>query len=184
MLSDLSEKALIERAKQLDKAALEELYHRHYDNVYRYVFYKLGNKADTEDVTGEVFLRMIDSLPSFRWKGVSFSAWLYRIAHNLIVDLLRRRSSRAIETLESVEEVASGSDIEEELLGRMEEEDLRQAIFQLPERYREVIYLKFQQDLSNREVAVIMNMSPGAVNSLRFRAVRALGESLAGRDEK
>jgi RNA polymerase sigma-70 factor (ECF subfamily) len=127
---------------------------------------------------------MIDSLSSFRWKGVSFLAWLYRIAHNLIVDLLRRRSSRTIEALESAEEVTSGSDIEEELVGRMEEQDLRRAILHLPERYREVIYLKFQQGLSNREVAVIMNMSSGAVNSLRFRAIRALSESLTGRDEK
>lgn len=184
MLPDPSEKTLIERAKQLDKAALAELYRRYYDDVYRYVFYKLRNKADTEDITGEVFLRMIDSLPSFRWKGVSFLAWLYRIAHNLIVDLLRRRSSRTIEALESAEEVTSGSDIEEELVRRMEEQDLRRAIFHLPERYREVIYLKFQQGLSNREVAIIMNMSSGAVNSLRFRAIRALSESLTGRDER
>ncbi|HLB75918.1 MAG TPA: sigma-70 family RNA polymerase sigma factor, partial [Candidatus Dormibacteraeota bacterium] len=94
------EVALLKRAKALEPGALAEIYERHIDSIYRYIYIRLRNQADAEDLTGQVFLKMIDALPGYRLQGVPFSTWLYRIAHNLVVDRYRRSGRTPLELSE------------------------------------------------------------------------------------
>ena len=92
-----SEDGLIRRAQALDPGALAELYDRHFDGIYRYLFTRVRHQADAEDLTEQVFLKMVDSIQRYRPQGVAFSSWLYRIAHNLLVDRYRRAGRDAVE---------------------------------------------------------------------------------------
>ena len=80
----------IRRARELDPGALAEIYERYFEGIYRYLYTRLGHQADAEDLTEQVFLKMVDAIPGYKLKGVPFSSWLYRIAHNLLVDRYRR----------------------------------------------------------------------------------------------
>ena len=80
------EESLIRRAQQQDQQAFAQLYEEHFDKIYRYVVLKIGSRTEAEDITQQVFLKALRSVSSFRWKGTPFSAWLFRIAHNQVVD--------------------------------------------------------------------------------------------------
>ena len=86
------EESLVRRAQQRDPAALTQLYEENFDRIYRYIVLKIGDRTEAEDMTQQVFLNALKSISSFKWKGMPFSAWLYRIAHNQIVDYLRKKS--------------------------------------------------------------------------------------------
>src|SRR5260370_38279827 len=94
------EVGLLKRAKAVEPGALAEIYERHIDSIYRYIYIRVRNQADAEDLTGQVFLKMIDALPGYRLQGVPFSTWLYRIAHNLVVDRYRRSARTPLELSE------------------------------------------------------------------------------------
>ena len=94
------EESLVRRAQQRDEDAFTQLYEVYFDRIYRYVAIKIGNKADAEDMTQQVFLNALQSISSFRWRGISFSAWLFRIAHNQVVDYLRKKTKQATALLE------------------------------------------------------------------------------------
>ena len=89
------EETLVKRAKQKDEEAFALLYEAYFDKIYRYVTLKVGNKMEAEDITQQVFLKAIKSIASFKWKGYPFSAWLFRIAHNQVVDYFRKNKKRA-----------------------------------------------------------------------------------------
>src|SRR6202162_4513125 len=92
-----SDDALIRRAQALDAGALAELYDRNFDGIYRYLYTRVRHQADAEDLTAQVFLKLVDSIKRYRPKGVAFSSWLYRIAHNLLVDRYRRAGRDPVE---------------------------------------------------------------------------------------
>ena len=94
------EESLVRRAQQRDEDAFTQLYEVYFDRIYRYVAIKIGNKADAEDMTQQVFLNALQSISSFKWRGISFSAWLFRIAHNQVVDYLRKKTKQATALLE------------------------------------------------------------------------------------
>src|ERR1700694_4858242 len=91
------DEALIRRARDLDPGALAEIYERFLDGIYRYVYARVGHQADAEDLTEQVFLKMVDAIPLYRPRGVPFASWLYRIAHNLVVDRYRRAGRTTVE---------------------------------------------------------------------------------------
>src|SRR2546426_8551032 len=109
-------RALVERAQQGDRDALEELYLAHFDRIYSYLHLSVGNRHDAEDLTTQTFLRMLESIGRFRWRAVPFSAWLFRIAHNLAMDHFR--AARRVQVEEEVPEPPPGdeSSAEEEAL--------------------------------------------------------------------
>jgi RNA polymerase sigma-70 factor (ECF subfamily) len=173
-----SEESLVQRAKQHDQEAFAQLYEEYFDRIYRYLVFKIGDKMEAEDVTQQVFLNALQSIASFKWKGVSFSAWLYRIAHNQAVDFLRRKSKRVSVSLNELL-VASNDNPQ---LAAEQKSDIEQLILatrQLTKAQREVIALRFAGGLSVAEVAKVMGKRDGAVKALQHSAVVALRKILS-----
>ena len=172
------EESLVRRAQQRDQEAFAQLYEGHFDKIYRYVVLRIGNEAEAEDVTQQVFLNALQSISSFRWKGVPFSAWLFRSAHNQVVDYLRKKTRQATESLdESL--VISKSDPQLVVEQRLDIEQLMLATKQLTKAQQEVIALRFVSELSTAQVAKVMGKSEGAVKALQHSAIVALRKALS-----
>ena len=171
------EESLIRRAQQRDQVALTQLYEDNFDRIYRYCAIKIGDRTEAEDMTQQVFLNAIKSLPSYKFKGMPFSSWLYRIAHNQIVDYLRKKSRRAMVPID--ETVAADDDPREETEIKLQMEELAEATKKLTAAQREVISLRFAAELSIAEVARAMGKSEGAIKALQHSAIAALRRVLA-----
>lgn len=171
------EENLVQRAKQKDKKAFTELYEAYFDKIYRYVALKIGDKTEAEDMTQQVFLKALESISSFKWKGVPFSAWLYRIAHNQMVDYFRKQQKRP-DTLRDDALVVSNSNPQQTAERNLDIEQVMSATQRLTEAQREVISLRFSGELSTAEVANIMGKSRGAVKALQHSAIVALRKAL------
>jgi RNA polymerase sigma-70 factor (ECF subfamily) len=175
---------LLRAAQGGDAGAFGQLYERYFDRVYSYLAFKLGSPTEAEDAAGQVFLRALESLAGFRWTGVPFRAWLFRIAHNHLVDALRRRTRRPSEPLDAGLDLADGralADPEGWLMEKLRREDLLHAVAGLTELQRQVISLKFAAGLTNAEVALILGRSEGAVKALQHAGLQALHRRLARR---
>ncbi len=174
-----NEESLVRLAQQRDQEAFTQLYERYFDRIYRYVALRIGDKAEAEDMTQQVFLNALQSISSFKWKGIPFSAWLYRIAHNQVVDYLRKKKRRPVTPLD---EPPASSDIDSnpQLMAEhsLDIEQLLLATQQLTEAQREVISLRFAGELSTAQVAKIMGKSQGAVKALQHSAIVALRKTL------
>jgi len=170
------EKKLVERAQHHDQEAFAQLYEEHFDKIYRYVTLKIGNETEAEDMTQQVFLNALQSISSFKWKGVPFSAWLFRIAHNQVVDYFRSKKRTTVPLDESL-----ASDNNNPQLLTEQKLDIEQLILatkQLTEAQREVISLRFAGELSIAQVAKAIGKSQGAVKALQHSAIVALRKTL------
>ncbi len=168
------------RAQQGDEEALTQLYEENFDRIYRYVALKTGDRTEAEDITQQVFLNALKSIRSYKSRGTRFSAWLYRIAHNQIVDYLRRKTKQSTTQLdESLVDCSSYSDPRLTAEMNVEIECVVSASRQLTQAQREVISLRFASELSVAEVSRIMGKSEGAVKALQHSAVVALRKSLS-----
>lgn len=166
-------------AAQRDRAAFGALYRRYLDRVYGYAFYLLGDHHDAEDVTERTFLAALGAIDSFRDDGASFRAWLFRIAHNQLVNALRARGRHRSTALDPDATAAAADGDPELLAGRAEEwRRLRRALDRLPDDRRQVIVLRFVDGLSAREIGAVLGRSPGAVRVLQHRALRQVAELL------
>ncbi len=169
---------LVQRAKQNDEAAFAQLYEEYFDKIYRYVTIRIGDKMEAEDITQQVFLNAIKAISSFKWKGVPFSAWLFRIAHNQVVDYLRKKTKRASVPLE--ESLVVGGDDPHEIFERkLDIERLASAVKKLTPAQQEVISLRFAGEMPIAEVARVMARSEGAVKALQHSAIVALRKVLS-----
>ena len=174
------EAALIERAKQ-DKEAFGLLYERYVNRIYKYVYYRTGNVADAEDLTARIFERAMNHVGNYKDLGLPFSAWLYRIAHNMVANWHRDRSRRTFVALEDVSQWSMGDHGPEFAAQLMEDKEaLSEAIRRLPAERQELLLLKFLEHLSNAEIGEIMGRSEGAVKSLYHRTLLSLREEMAG----
>lgn len=173
------EQNLIHLVKQGDKEAFAQLYENHFDKIYRYVVLRIGNKTEAEDMTQQVFLNALRSVSTFKWKGVPFSSWLFRIAHNLVVDYMRKEKRQTIVCLD---ESMVSSDCGPQLLAeqKLDTEQLIRATQKLTAAQREVISLRFAGGLSVAEAAKVMGKSEGAVKALQHSAVINLRKALSG----
>ncbi len=169
---------LVQRAKQNDEAAFAQLYEEYFDKIYRYVTIRIGDKMEAEDITQQVFLNAIKAISSFKWKGVPFSAWLFRIAHNQVVDYLRKKTKRASVPLEE-SLVAGGDDPHEIFERKLDIERLASAVKKLTPAQQEVISLRFAGEMPIAEVARVMARSEGAVKALQHSAIVALRKVLS-----
>ena len=179
--SILDDAALVLRART-DSNAFGELYQRYVKKIYSYIYYRTGNAHDAEDLTARVFHRALQHIETYVERGLPFSAWLYRIAHNLVANWHRDRTRRKVIPLD--EFVAAGlrtespdSDSEQQ----EEYDELLAAIRRLPEERQQLLILKFVDKLSNVEVGAIMDRSEGAIKSLYHRTLQALREDLTTR---
>jgi len=172
------EENLVRRAQQRDQQAFAQLYEEHFDMIYRYVALRIGNRAEAEDITQQVFLKALQSISSFRWKGIPFSAWLFRIAHNQVVDYLRKKTKQA--TVPIDESTVSFSRDPQLLVEQsLNIKKLLSATKRLTEAQREVVSLRFAGELSIAQVAKIMGKSQGAVKALQHSAIVALRKVLS-----
>jgi RNA polymerase sigma-70 factor (ECF subfamily) len=182
--SGIDENALIEQAKT-DKDAFGQLYERYVDRIYSYVYYRTGNSADAEDLTARIFMRAMKHIPNYRDQGLPFSAWLYRIAHNLVANWHRDNSRRTLIALDDVSQWHLASEGPEFATQMLEDkETLLIAIRRLPADRQELLSLKFVDRLSNAEIGAIMGRSEGAVKSLYHRTLLSLREDLTSADNQ
>jgi len=172
------EENLVRRAQQRDQQAFAQLYEEHFNKIYRYVALRIGNKTEAEDITQQVFLKALQSISSFRWRGIPFSAWLFRIAHNQVVDYLRKKTKQATVPLdESTVIVISNPQLLAEQ--GLDIEQLLSATRRLTPTQREVISLRFAGELPIAQVAKIIGKSQGAVKALQHSAIVALRKVLS-----
>jgi RNA polymerase sigma-70 factor (ECF subfamily) len=169
---------LVERGQQGDRDALEELYLIHFDRIYSYLHVSVGNRHDAEDLTTQTFLKMLEKIGSFRWQSAPFSAWLFRIAHNLAMDHFRSR--RRWQPEEEVPEPPGEEEPSAELaamqtIGR---ESMLKLIERLSPEQQQVLTLKFVFNLPNAEVAAILDKTEGAIKSLQHRALASLQKQI------
>lgn len=165
---------LVEWAKS-DREAFGVLYTRYVEKIYSYVYYRTGNHHDAEDLTSRVFFRALGHIGSYTDRGVPFSAWLYRIAHNLVANWHRDRGRSQIIALEETTVSGAPSDGPEATTEFMEEQALLlETIRQLPAERQQVLILKFVERLSNAEIGAIMDRTEGAIKSLYHRTLLSL----------
>ena len=179
MTEDLPDDVALQRATQGDAEAISILYERYVNRIFNYIFYRTGSVFDAEDLTARVFYRALKHLGTYRNMGVPFSAWLYRIAHNLVANWHRDNSRRKELPLEEVEiPLGSGDHPETSLVAGQEVERLLKAIRKLQADRQQLVILKYVEGLSNAEIGVIMGRSEGAIKSLYHRTLVELRSTL------
>lgn len=177
-----SEDALVDRAKN-DPEAFGLLYERYVDRIYSYIYYRTGNRLDAEDLAARTFFRALDHIGNYVNRGLPFSAWLYRIAHNLVANWHRDQSRRKTVSLEDVAHTPHRRPTPDRQVETMEEaEILRQAIRDLPSDRQQLLILKFEERLPNAQIGEIMGRSEGAIKSLYHRTLISLRENLKRRN--
>lgn len=176
------EESLVRRAQNNDREAFAQLYEAYFEKIYRYVTLRLGDEMEAEDITQQVFLNTLRSISSFKWRGKPFSAWLFRIAHNLVTDYLRKKKRATLPLDQSaVDDEPNPEQIAEE---KLDFERLLQATKKLTEAQREVLSLRFSSGLPIAEVARVMGRSEGAVKALQHAAILALRRELGVRGDE
>jgi len=165
---------IVEAAKQGDAKAFESIYQLFSDSIYRYLYYMVGEKETAYDLTSQTFLKAYENIKSYRFKGYSFSAWLYKIAHNVAVDNFRSLRARPQEVssdkTQEVVKVAEQS-FEEMVIDRMA---IESALSKLTEKQRQVMILKYIEQLNNPRIAEILGKTTSAVKALERRALNEL----------
>jgi RNA polymerase sigma-70 factor (ECF subfamily) len=172
--AELAEERLMIDAAQRDRAAFAPLYERYVDQIFAYAHTLTRNRELAEDVTASTFAKAIEDLPRFEWRGVPYSAWLYRVASNLVARQARRAPWVDIDAHQPVDAASPELIVEQ----RDREATVRAAVATLPDDQRQAVLLRFGGDLRNREIGEIMGRSEGAVKLLTFRAMTALRKEL------
>jgi RNA polymerase sigma-70 factor (ECF subfamily) len=169
---------LVERGQQGDREALEELYLLHFDRIYSYLHMSVGNRHDAEDLTTQTFMKMLESIKRFRFQSAPFSAWLFRIAHNLAMDHFR--ASRRWQPEEDVPEPEDEAEPSAEALAfqSIGRQSMLELIEGLSQEQQQVLTLKFVFNLPNGEVATVLGKTEGAIKSLQHRALVSLQKQI------
>jgi RNA polymerase sigma-70 factor (ECF subfamily) len=170
---------LVERAQRGDRGALEELYLLHFDRIYSYLHMSVGNRHDAEDLTTQTFVKMLESVGRFRWQAAPFSAWLFRIAHNLAMDHFR--AHRRWQPEEDIPEPPGSAEpsAEHEAMQSIGRQSMLRLIENLSPEQQQVLTLKFVFNFSNGEVATILGKTEGAIKSLQHRALVSLQKQIS-----
>jgi RNA polymerase sigma-70 factor (ECF subfamily) len=177
LIKSISDKILVRKAKRGDREAYGMLYLKHLDSIYRYIYFRVNqDRYEAEDLTEIVFFKAWDKLDYFEEDGVGFRAWIYKIAHNLVIDHYRDNKKRA-ELNDSIPD--ESQNVEEKVLKDLESKNLLKAIEQLSEEQREVITMKFIEGFSNKEIGKVLNKGDDAVRALKFRALKKLRKLLS-----
>jgi RNA polymerase sigma-70 factor (ECF subfamily) len=172
------EEILVERAKK-DPAAFAILYERYVKKIYNYIYYRTSSHHDAEDLTARTFHQALGNIHRYVNRGVPFSAWLYRIAHNLLANWHRDRSRRQMISLDLLDLRTRRREAPDSIAEANEEREmLLAAIGRLPADRQQLLILKFAEELSNAEIGQIMGRSEGAIKSLYHRTLVSLREEL------
>ena len=174
--------ALAVRASKGESAAFGLLYDRHVEAIYRYVYYRVRDDAEAEDLTSDVFMRALKAMPRYEPRQ-AFLAWLYRIARNAVIDRARR-GNRQVSYEDALEHPGADQIVvpDEELLAHSDNATLRGALAQLTPLQQEVIVLRFLEGYSTQEIAHIVGKREGTVRGIQFRAIGALRQLIPSRE--
>jgi RNA polymerase sigma-70 factor, ECF subfamily len=176
------EQRLVARATRRDSAAFGVLYESHLDRVYRYIYYRVGSTAEVEDLAEQVFLKAWEAIDRYEPRGVPFVAWLYRLAHNLVIDHYRaRRPTLPLEDVGEAEE--PGVNILDAVESQVDAEAVRQAVRKLSPEHQQLLVLRFVEGMSHAEVAQITGKSEGATRVVQYRALQSLAKAMQGERE-
>lgn len=168
------EQKLINKAKKGDINAFGLLYENHLKSIYRYLHFKIKNHLDAEDLTETVFVKAWEHLKSFKF-NLSFKAWLFKIAHNLLVDFVRKKKQVSIF---DIEEPGYLSDAEEKFYLKQEAKRIYEAIVKIPEEYQQVVILRYLEEWDYQEIAKAMGKKEGNIRVMLSRALKLLKEKL------
>jgi RNA polymerase sigma-70 factor (ECF subfamily) len=176
--ASISDEDALTQAAQGDREAFGVLYDRHVSRIYNYIYYRTGNQHDAEDLTARVFFRAMRHITNYNDRGIPFSAWLYRIAHNLVANWHRDNSRRQEVPLDDGQRSKAPQDHPETtLIFNEEQRALLNMIKDLPEDRQQLLILKFVDHLSNAEIGKIMGRTEGAIKSLYHRTLSSLREN-------
>lgn len=179
MVLNLTDEDALTRAAEGDAEAFGILYDRYIGRIYNYIYYRTGNQHDAEDLTARVFTRAMKHITNYQNRGVPFSAWLYRIAHNLVANWHRDNSRRQEVALDETYKTKSEGILPERALMRTEEEKaLLELVQGLPEDRQQLLVLKFVESFSNAEIGEIMGRTEGAIKSLYHRTLLSLRDEI------
>jgi RNA polymerase sigma-70 factor (ECF subfamily) len=168
---------LVKRAKQGDEAAFAEIYTRNHDAIYTYIYFRVEEADTAEDLTGEVFLRVVEKIDGFTYRGRPILAWLYTIARNLVIDHQRGQTKGGRLPLD--EQLITGEPGPSEMAERgLNRDCLARSLRHLTEEQQRVILHKLIEDRSNAEVAVLLGKTEGAIKSLQHRALASLRRAM------
>ena len=174
-----SDEALVERAK-VDPQAFGELYERYLARIYSYCYYRTRNVSEAEDLTEKVFLQALSHLPSYAYRGLPFSVWLYRIAHNVVANWHRDRQRHPQLPLEDTDSFS----LDDDSLEQVEDVAMvRKAVAGLPSERQNLLLLKFVEGLSNAEIGKALGRTEGAVKALLHRTLRSLRDEISARKD-
>jgi len=181
---DERERLLVERA-QIDPSAFAALYEAYVDRIYNYIYQRTGNRSDAEDLTARAFVKAFANLEHYVFRGVPFSAWLYRIAHNSVANWYRDRQRRQVVSLDALATHIRDEQKPEELAQTREAtRGLLDAIRRLPADRQQLLILKFSEGLTNREIGHVIGRTEGAIKSLYHRTLLALRKDLQRKKRK
>lgn len=175
------EQDLVRRAVSGDVDAFGELYILHLNAIYRYIFFRVGERPDAEDLTEQVFLKAWEALPQYKEQGNPFTSWLYRIAHNIVIDHHRRNAIVKANSVHNSENQINSNEKSalHQILEHEGRTELAMAIAQLPEEQQQVIILRFIEGLNHSEVANIIGKNEGTCRMIQHRALVALNKLLS-----
>jgi len=165
-------------AKRDNRARLASLYDEYYDRIARYAYSCIRNKKESEDIAGEVFLKALESVGSYKERGVPMQAWLFKIARNLVVDRIRKLDRQKTVPIDNVE-VVDETDIESTTQTSLEIERVSVAIKCLTDEQKEVLRLRFFGELTPREVGCLLNKNENAVRQMQWAALEKLRQQLS-----
>jgi len=175
-------RGLVDRAQQGDRAALEELYLIHFDRIYSYLHVSVGNRHDAEDLTTQTFMKMLEAIGKFRWQSAPFSAWLFRIAHNLAMDHFRANKRWQLEEDVPEPEPDETTSAEAAAFESIDRKSMLELIEELSHEQQQVLTLKFVFNFANAEAATILGKTEGAIKSLQHRALVSLQKQIEKRE--
>ncbi len=170
----INEENIVQQAINGNQFAFTRIYDEYFTRVYRYIFSLVGNQTEAEDLTQDVFIKALQAISSYKFKGAPFSAWLFRIAHNQVIDYWRKQKKEKTTTLDEAITIASENDpvtMSEQI---SELEELTMALKQIPEAQGQVISLRFISGLSISEVAETLGKREGTIKALQFKGIASL----------
>ncbi|MDO8885388.1 sigma-70 family RNA polymerase sigma factor [Candidatus Oleimmundimicrobium sp.] len=187
MSQDDNLKHIVEESKK-DPEAFVKVYDLFFNKIYGYVYYKVGSVEDAEDITEQVFLKALVAIGKFKWEGAFFSSWLFKIAHNQIVDYFRARAktvnNKTVNNIpdEQMDKIPDkGECLERIVETKMSLSYIQNEILKLTKEQQDVLILKFLSGFSNMEIAKFLNKTEGAVKALQHRALNSLRKILKER---
>lgn len=175
-MSNRTEKGETEAGRD-NEVVLASLYEEYYDKIARYVYVHIGDRTEAEDIAGEVFLKALESLKSYQERGIPMQSWLFRIAHNMVVDHLRKAAKRKTVPIDTVQ-IEGGTDPMTVAERNIEMERVARAMEQITKEQREVLRLRFFGGLTSKEAGGILNKSDGAVREMQRAAIENLRKLL------